>query len=144
MLIKKIKNTLFISKIKEISKIYFLPFLLSLWGIGNVLYWEVYKGYKACTFCKWHRGLYFSLFIALLLLYKFRRNIFKVLIFLIIGIEIIVGTMQVFGLACNPMICRRVSLPEKFNFAFAVISLSLTLLFELYYWLKAKKIICSK
>lgn len=131
MIINKIKTILWDNKIKKISTVYIVPWLLSFWGIGNVFYWEIYKGYKACSFCKWHRGLYFALLVTLILLSKYRKNLFKLLVTLIITAETIVSFIQVFGWSCNPLMCRRVSLVEKINFSAAVLCLILVVITEI-------------
>lgn len=117
---------------------YLLPLLLSLWGIGNVLYWEVYKGYSACNFCKWHRGCYIALFISLLTLFKFKSNFFKLLAWLFLITEVIVSILQVFR-SCNPLICRYVSSNEKLNLSFALATLILLFIFEIFSYVNHRK-----
>ena len=121
-----------------ISSVYLLSLALSLWGIGNVFYWEVYKGYSACTFCAWHRGVYTALFILLLILFKYRKLFIKFLIWIALIIETLVSLMQVFE-PCSPLICKYVSLTDKLNLAFAVVTLILTFIFELKAYMQYKK-----
>lgn len=123
------KNYLFPHKPRSLFA-YLLPLLLSIWGISNVLYWEMYKGYSACDFCKWHRGAYVALFMFLLILFKFRNCFFKLLIWFALTIEMIVSLLQVFGF-CKPLVCRYISFNEKLNLSFAVGTFMLLLICEL-------------
>lgn len=131
------KNYLFRQNPKTILA-YLVPLILSIWGIGNVFYWEVYKGYSACNFCKWHRGCYIALFITLLLLFKFKHIIFKLLVWLILTTEMIVSLLQVFGM-CSPLVCRYVSFNEKLNLGLAIGTFILLLIVELSYYLKHRQ-----
>lgn len=131
------KNYLFEKKSKNLFA-YILPLLLSIWGIGNVLYWEVYKGYSACNFCKWHRGCYIALFIFLLMFFKFKTNLLKFVVWLILTTEMIVSVLQVYG-NCNPLVCRYVSFNEKLNLSFGIGTFILMFIFELRTYLKHHK-----
>lgn len=132
------KNMLLSTGKPKISSIYLLSLALSLWGIGNVFYWEVYKGYSACTFCAWHRGVYITLFILLLGLFKYSKLFIKFLVWTALTIETLVSLMQVFE-PCSPLTCKYVSLPEQLNLAFAVGTLILTLVFELKAYVQYRK-----
>jgi len=119
---------------------YCLPLvLLSLWGIVNVFYWEVYKGYSACDICKWHRILYVALFICSLLFLTWRKYLFKLAILVTLGLEMIVSVVQILGFSCEPGICKRVSLVDKLNFSFVGCVLFFIFFFELRTYLKRQK-----
>jgi hypothetical protein len=119
------------SRIKKFMWIYILPFLLSAWGVGNVIYWEIYKGYSACAFCRWHRGLYIAMFILCLLLLKWRKNLIRFLITGVLAVEVLVASLQVCGYDCGELICRRISLADKLNLAMAGFVLAVLLVIEL-------------
>ncbi len=132
------KNYVFsLNKAKNLT-VYLLPLGLSAWGVGNVLYWEVYKGYSACTICKWHRGAYIALFISLLILFKYKRSFLKLLVWGMLILEVSVSCVQIFGF-CNPLVCRLVSLNDKLNLGFAFTTFVLIFLFELRSYLKHQK-----
>ena len=118
--------------------IYCLPFILSWWGILNVLYWEVYKGYSACTICKWHRSLYIALFVGSLLLFKWRKKFLKLMLVMILQLEMLVSLAQILGFNCDRGLCRRTSLADEINCALVVVTLGLIFLFELKTYLKRK------
>lgn len=128
------KNYLFLQKSKNLF-FYILPFLLSIWGIGNVLYWEMYKGYRACNFCKWHRGCYIALFIFLIIFFKFKNIFLKSLVWLALTTEMIVSLLQVFR-NCNPLVCRYISFNEKLNLSLGIGTFILMFIFELIAYLK--------
>ena len=118
--------------------IYCLPFILSWWGILNVLYWEVYKGYNACTICKWHRSLYIMLFFGSLLLFKWRKKFLKLILLMILQLETLVSVAQILGFNCGKGICRRISLADQINCTLVVATLGFVVLWELRAYLKRK------
>lgn len=111
---------------------------LSLWGIGNVWYWEIYKGYSACAICKWHRGAYIALLISTLILFICKRSLLKLLVWTILIVELLVSLVQIIGF-CSPLVCRYVSLTDKLNLSLVVATIAITLMFELRAYLKHQK-----
>ena len=118
-------------------KVYLLSLNLAIWGISNIIYWEIYKGYSACSMCKWHRAVYITLFISLLALFKYKRFFLKLLIWLLLLLEMLVSIMRVLNI-CGPMLCRRISLLDKINMGLVVITVGVIFLFELRSYLKHK------
>lgn len=118
--------------------IYSVPLILSCWGILNIFYWEVYKGYSACIICKWHRSIYIALFMCILLLFKWRKKFLKLIAFILLQLEMLVSVAQILGFNCEAGICRRISLADKLNCIFVVVTFGLIFLFELRTYLKRK------
>ncbi len=131
-----------VQKTKNLT-IYLLSLGLSLWGIGNVWYWEIYKGYSACSICKWHRGAYIALFISILILFRSRRSFLKLLVWTTLILEVSIGFVQIFEF-CSPLVCRYVSFNDKLNFGFAVFTLALIFIFELRSYLKHQEYLNRK
>lgn len=123
------KNYIFSLQKSKSLIVYLLPLGLSLWGVGNVWYWEIYKGYSACTICKWHRVAYIALFISTLMLFKYKRSFFKLLVWASLILEVSVSVIQIFGF-CSPLVCRYVSFTDKLNFGLAIFTLALIFIFE--------------
>lgn len=118
-------------------KVYLLSLSLAIWGIANIIYWEIYKGYSACWICKWHRAVYITLFISLLALFKYKKFFIKLLIWLLLVLEMLVSIMQVLKF-CSPTLCRKVPLSDKINLSLVVITLGVIFFFELRTYLKHK------
>ncbi len=136
MMFRKKKNVFNDTKLSML-KVYLLSLSLAVWGMSNIIYWEIYKGYNACLMCKWHRAVYITLFISLLALFKYNRFFLKLLTWLLLVLEMLVSILQVLNI-CDPMICRRVSLLDKMNVGFAVITVGVIFFFELRAYLKHK------
>lgn len=119
---------------KKKDRIFFLvSFILSLWGVGNVFYWEIWLGYPACMICKYHRFLYIALFIlCLFYLYSinaakspyelFRKRLLEKLIILINLFEVIVSFFQLFQIFCFDL-CKFVSIADKLNLILSIVIL---------------------
>ena len=114
----------------------FLVLALSLWGIGNILYWEVYKGYPACAYCKWHRFAYILLFLSTIGQYIWRAGFLKLMMLCALSIELIVSSIQLLGVLCELHACRRISFIDKLNFTFVMLAFAL---FTFYVLLEFKK-----
>lgn len=132
------KKMLFPKDKPKISPIYLLSLTLSIWGVGNVFYWEIYKGYSACTICAWRRAVYIALFILLLMLFKYKKLFIKFLVWIVLILETLVSLIQVFEM-CSPLVCRYISLVDKLNLTFAGVTLALTFIFELMAYLKYRR-----
>lgn len=122
----------------KVLAVYLLSLALAVWGVGNVFYWEIYKGYSACTICEWHRVNYISLFILLLILFKYNKPFIKILVWTVLSLEALVSLLQIFE-PCSPLACRYVSLPDKLNLVFVLGTIILTFIFELKAYLKYQK-----
>ena len=110
-------------KNKKISLLLFLSIALSLscWGVGTVLYWEVWKGFKPCKLCEWHRILYSVLFLLSLVSIRFHKQFLRLSIIAVVGMEIIISTGYVINL-CRSNICRYISVPNKINLILVLVS----------------------
>lgn len=122
----------------KILPVYLLVLALSLWGIGNSFYWEVYKSYSACDFCEWHRVIYISLFVLLLILFKYKKFFIKVLVWIALILEGSVSLLQIFA-PCVLATCKYVFLVDKLNLILVVGTTIITLIFELRVYLKYQK-----
>ncbi len=112
--------------------------LVALWGIGNAVYWEIWKGYPACRYCAFHRNLYMGMGLVLLLaLYRKTRWI-AVLVVALVGMEWAVSLQQIFS-HCAPGLCRKISLPEKGN-AMAISMVGMRWIIHGLYWIKTAPI----
>ena len=133
------KKRIFFNNIKKEPKprIYLLSLGLAVWGISNIIYWEIYKVYSACLMCKRHRAVYITLFISLLALFKYKKFFIKLLIWLLLVLEMLVSIMQVLKF-CSPTLCRKVPLSDKINLSLVVITLGVIFFFELRTYLKHK------
>lgn len=118
--------------------IYLLPLTLSVWGVGNIFYWEIYKGYSACDICAWHRSVYITLFILLLILFKYRKLFIKILVWIALILETLVSLIQMFR-SCSPLTCRYISFTDKLNLTLVIITLVLTFIFEFKSYLKYRR-----
>lgn len=132
------KNYIFSLQKSKSLMVYLLPLGLSLWGVGNVWYWEIYKGYSACTICKWHRVAYIALFISTLILFQYKRSFLKLLVWTSLILEVSVSVIQILGF-CSPLVCRYVSLTDKLNLGLVVATLALTFIFECKSYLNHQK-----
>lgn len=132
------KNYIFSANKPKILLVYLLSLALSIWGIGNIFYWEIYKGYSACTICAWHRAVYIALFILLLILFKYRWLFIKILVWIALTLETLLSLMQIFG-PCSPLTCRYISLNDKLNLTFVSGTSMLIFIFELRAYLKYQK-----
>lgn len=95
---------------------------LTTWGLGNVFYWEIWKGYPACIICKWHRTLYLILFCLSVSTCKNENLLLRWLVIVIVGMEVAVSTTKIFTMLCQNNICRYISVPDKLNFVFGVVA----------------------
>ncbi len=120
-----------------------LALFLSTWGLGNVFYWEIYKGYPACDICVWHKNLYIALFCLTVLFIKSSKYYVKKLILLIIGSECAVSLFQISSMFCDKDICRIISTGDQINFVFAMLAFVMLLSLELYNYCIDKKNNCS-
>ena len=93
---------------------YFLSFILAIWGMGNIFYFEIYLNYPPCFICKIHRALYIALFLITIIGFFKRARYFIIGILLIILAEI----------------CRFITLIDKTNMLLASI-IFIFLLFSL-------------
>lgn len=132
------KNYIFTANKPKILPVYLLSLALSLWGIGNIFYWEIYKGYSACTSCEWHRVNYISLFILLLILFKYRKLFIKILIWISLSLEVLVSLPQVFE-PFSSLACNYISLADQLNLLLVLGTIILTVIFELKAYLKYQK-----
>ena len=122
----------------KVLPVYLLSLALSIWGSINVFYWEIYKGYRACAFCEWHRAIYITLFVLLLMLFKYKKFFIKFLVWIALISEGLVILLQIFE-PCSDLTCRYVSLPDKLNLIFVVGTTILIFIFELKAYLKYQK-----
>ncbi len=87
--------------------------LLSLWCVGNTIYWEVHMDYPACSFCLWHRYLYIILSILTFFLISCPKSVIRRLILLIVSIELIINLEYIYAFLCFDSICRVISMADK-------------------------------
>lgn len=99
------------SKIQKLEKLFAI--LLSLWCVGNAIYWEFYAEYLFDNFYSWHSYLYIILSILIALLIAFSKAIIRRLILITLCIELIISLEHLYDLSCFDPICKIISTQDK-------------------------------
>jgi disulfide bond formation protein DsbB len=115
-----------------------MTILVASWGIGNVLYWEVYLGYPACNICLWHRYLYISMSILAIILIFYSKKIIRWLILIILGIEFVIS-LKIFISLCDDSVCKIISTADYVNFSLITLTLITLSIIEILIWKKLNK-----